>query len=134
MQFNIVNPGTSSKAVYTISKDAVTRILSIHESYEDENLLEKGFEPNDNTIIIQAPLKEGNRWEVPGGIREIVAVNANIITPAGNFKECIKIKCQYDDSDSINYEYYQRNVGLVKKEYINNGYRVTSSLKEYTIK
>lgn len=134
VQFNIVNPGTSSKAIYTISEDAITRILLEHESYEDENLLEIGFEANDNTIILRTPLKEGTTWEVPGGTREIVAVNANIITPAGNFTDCIKIKCLYDDSESINYEYYQRNVGLVKKEFIDNEFKVTSSLKEYTIK
>lgn len=134
VQFDIVNPGTSAKAIYTISKDTITRIFLEHESYEDENLLEMGFEANDNTIILKTPLKEGTAWEFPGGTREIVEVNANIITPAGNFTDCIKIKCQYDDSESINYEYYQRNVGLVKKEFIDNEFKVTSSLKEYTIK
>lgn len=134
VQFNIVNPGTSSKAVYTVFQDAITRVLLISESYEDENLLETGFEANDNTIIIKGPLKKDNLWKVPGGTREIVEVNANVITPAGNFKDCIKIKCLYEDSNSINYEYYQRNVGLVKIEYIQDEYKVTSTLKEYTIK
>lgn len=134
VQININNGGTSSKAVYTISQDAITRILLVHESYEDENFLEMGRDTNDNTIMIKTPLKTGTKWEVPGGTREIVEVNTNIITPAGNFTDCIKIKCLYDNSNGINYEYYQKNVGLVKKEFIENEFKVTSSLKEYTIK
>lgn len=132
-QFKINNGATISKAIYKISPDNITRILQIFESYDDENLLEKGFDANDNTIIIKTPLEIGTNWEVPVGTREIVGVESNIITPAGNFTDCIIIKCEFNETEGIMYEYYQKGVGLVKSEYILDDFKIISSLQKYNI-
>ncbi|HZK44469.1 MAG TPA: hypothetical protein VFC73_09350 [Syntrophomonadaceae bacterium] len=133
VQFAINNSGTSSKAIYTISDNAITRVLLIHESYDDENLLETDYEPNDDTIMIKLPFQVGNKWDVPNGSREIVDTESNIITPAEYFTDCIKIKCEFNESEGYSYEYYQKDVGLVKTEYIHDDYKINSTLKKYFI-
>lgn len=123
------NGGTVSAAVFEISGDAVTRIFSRGEEYDGTNYLDE--QPSQSVVILKAPLKAGTKWEVPGGTREIVDVDATVDTPAGRFGDCIKVKIT--DSD-ITYEYYKDGVGLVMREFISGDTRVTSTLEKFTVK
>jgi len=126
------NGGTSITSVYKVTNNSVIRIYSEPESYNPDNLLEKGFTSNDSTIILQAPLKTGTTWQLPDDRQaEIIDTDVTINTPAGDFSSCLKIKVS--GSDYHIFEYYCKQVGLVKREYISGDFLVTSTLKEYTI-
>jgi hypothetical protein len=107
------NGGTSSAAVFKTSPDAVTRIFFMGEAYGEDNFI--NTEPKENIIILKAPLQVGTKWEEPNGTREIVDINAKVDTPAGTFEECIKVKITSEDSTL--YEFYKKDIGMVKREF-----------------
>ncbi|HEX3032366.1 MAG TPA: hypothetical protein VHS59_09020 [Bacillota bacterium] len=119
------NGGTVSAAVFKTTKDSVTRIFFMGEAYGEKNYLQE--KPNENIIIIKAPLKVGTKWEEPNGTREIVDVAASVYTPYGSFNDCLRIKITAKDSTL--YEYYKKGVGLLKREFISGETTVTSRLK-----
>jgi len=123
------NGGTVRAIVYQVSVDAVTMIYSMGEAYESGSLLT--VEPTENVMILQAPLTVGATWEEPNGVREIVAVDAAVDTPAGKFTDCIQVKITYSDS-TLN-EYFKQGVGMVKREFQSGETVVTSTLKKYQI-
>lgn len=122
------NGGTVSASVFKITSDAVTRIYFLGEAYEQTNFLNSN--PNENIIILKAPLQIGTKWTEPNGTREIIDLNATVDTPAGNFSECLKVKIVNENSTL--YEYFKKGVGMVKREFISGDTKVTSSLKKYT--
>lgn len=107
------NGGTVSQSVFRITLDDVTRIYFVGEAYGDANYLKST--PNDNAVIIKAPIKVGTKWIYKTATREIVDVSASINTPAGKFTGCLKIKIS--EQYSTIYEYYASGVGLVYKEF-----------------
>lgn len=131
-QLREANGGTVSSSVYQVSDQVVTRVFTRGESYISTNMLDNGFSPNDNTIIIQAPLQKGNSWHSDDNInREIVTLSATIDTPAGQFKNCLHIRMA--SAGSITNEYYAKGVGLVKREFVSGGETISSTLEKYTI-
>lgn len=96
-------------------------------------MLESGFTANDQTVILKSPLKKGTVWKNDKETREIAAIDAQVDTPAGNFSDCLKIKITNADSTSIVYQYYAAGVGMVKREFIDGDFIVTSTLQEYNI-
>lgn len=124
------NGGTVSTAIYEVTGDAVTRIFSRGEDYQNDNQLDQPA--NDNTVILKAPLQVGNKWQTQGGDREIVSMNALVSSPAGQFKDCIKVKVA--GRDSTIYEYYHQGVGMIRREFVSQDAEVSSTLKSYTIK
>lgn len=129
-QFREDNGGTVSAAVYEITNDAVTRVFFAGEMYGDDNVLNRP--PNDATVILRAPLKEGTKWGSKGAVREITGLKKPVETPAGTFENCIEVTISSENSTV--YEYYARNIGLVKRQFASGGYQVTSSLEAYDIK
>ncbi len=121
------NGGTVSASVYQITPEAVTRKFFLGEAYDETNYLKN--EPNQNLIIIESPLEVGTKWNDPNGTKEIVDIKASVDTPVGNFTDCLKIKIP--NQGSIVYEYYKEGIGLVKREFISDGNKITSSLKKY---
>ncbi|MDX9870928.1 MAG: hypothetical protein RBT41_00735 [Clostridia bacterium] len=127
------NGGTVSAAVFEISDDAVTRVFFQGESYEDENFLEE--ESAEKVIVIKAPLEAGTTWEEPNGTRKIISVNETVTTPAGEFKDCLKIEVA--NGNSTIYEYYKAGVGLIMSQFSSNeapDEKITSLLESYDIK
>ncbi|MCR6545792.1 hypothetical protein [Dehalobacterium formicoaceticum] len=124
------NGGTVSALVYEVTEDTITTIYSQGESYENENFLDA--EPNDDLIILKTPLEVGTKWETKDGTREIIDLNASLDTPAGKFDQLIKVEIIYPDSTM--YEYYKAGVGLIKREFLSEGFEVTSTLEKYEIK
>lgn len=124
------NGGTASAAVFKTSPDAVTRIFFMGEAYGKDNFL--NTEPKENIIILKNPLQVGTKWEEPNGTREIVDMSAKVDTPAGSFDECIKVKIS--SKDSTLYEFYKKDIGMVKREFKSGDTVVTSSLRKYVKK
>lgn len=124
------NGGTVSAAVFKATEDTILRTFFQGEEYNETNLLDR--ESNENLIILKAPLKAGTKWEVPGGVREIVETNATVDTPAGKFEECIKVSIKLENS--VMNEYFKAGVGMVKREFESEGMKVTSTLEKYEIK
>ena len=129
IQIQEINPATSVAAVYTITDKAVTRVYFTGEKYDQENLLQKA--DNDQTIILQTPLRKGTKWTTKKGQREIQSVSETVETPAGTFKNCLKIVIK--EAGSTSYEYYCNNVGLVKREFKTPDMQVSSILKNYQV-
>lgn len=124
------NGGTVMATVIEATDTAVIRVFSRGEAYGDENYLEN--QPNESTILLQKPLKVGTRWEIEEGTKEITDTEATVDTPAGEFNDCIAVTGKIGESTIV--EYYKAGIGLVKREFNSEGYRVTSSLKKYEIK
>jgi len=124
------NGGTVSAAIFNTSTDTVSRIFFMGEAYGQENFL--NTEPKEDIIILKSPLQVGTKWEEPNGNREIVDMNAKVDTPAGIFDECIKVKIS--SKDSTLYEFYKKDIGMVKREFRSGDTVVTSSLKKYVKK
>jgi len=123
------NGGTISMSVYNITRDAVTRIFFIGEAYENNNYLEST--PNENIIILKNPLEVGTRWEEKNAVREITDTKASINTPSGSYTNCIKVKITYENS--VVYEYFKEDTGMVHREFVSERSTVTSSLKDLKI-
>jgi hypothetical protein len=124
------NGGTVSMAIFETTDSAVIRIFFKGESYEKENLLDR--KPNDSLTIIKAPLKVGTSWIDQKSTREIVALDAKVTTPAGEFTDCLKIKAA--EGNSTLYEYYKKGIGLIKREFHVDDMIVSSQLEKYEVK
>ncbi|MHB1421399.1 MAG: TapB family protein [Bacillota bacterium] len=128
------NGGTDITRIYKTTDEAVISIFNMGESYTRENMLNQ--KPNENTTILMSPLVKGTKWIGKNVEREIVDTSATVETPAGVFKDCLKVTVinREQGVDSTVYEYYAKGVGMVKEEFIFSGeIAVTSSLKAYHI-
>ncbi|MFZ5645330.1 MAG: hypothetical protein ACOY46_17295 [Bacillota bacterium] len=121
------NGGTVSAMIFEVTDNAVTRIYNQAEMYDRNNLLD--LKPNDNTVILKGPLDVGTKWNETGGQREIVDTNAAVDTPLGVFDKCVKVKIT--GQHSTVFEYFKREVGMVKREFFSEGNEVSSVLKEF---
>ncbi len=132
-QFKEDNGGTVSMSIYTSSDAQIKRVFIRGESYENKNLLSE--KDNDATILLKMPLKAGNSWASTKDKREIMELDATVATPAGKFDHCIKVKISPVPSSSaaITYEYYAKDVGLVKREFISGKDKISSTLEKYQI-
>lgn len=132
-QLYIDNGGTVATKIIEITDDAVTQLYFEGEQYEQENLLEKGFNSDEKEVLIKTPLQAGTIWNNQGSSREIMSLEENVETPAGTFADCLKIKITQPDSTAVVYEYYAPGVGLVLREFIDGEAKVISVLKGYAI-
>lgn len=132
-QTYVDNGGTVVAEVFQVDDAAITRVFFAGEKYEQENMLESGFTSNDQTVILKSPLEKGTVWKNDTETREIVAIDAQLNTPAGNFSDCLQIKITNPDSTSIVYEYYAAGIGMVKREFIDGEFIITSTLQEYNL-
>lgn len=126
--------GTNLAQVVEIKKERIRIIRRQEEFYEKKSLL-KDKEPTMNLVLLEAPLKKGATWEDDFFQREIVAVDEVVTVPLGTFHAVVVVKVVGEHSSF--YEYYAKNMGLIKRETIfTNETRqnpVVSSLKEVTI-
>ena len=123
------NGGTVSVSVFTMNEDEIVRIFFQGEEYEEKNFLNE--EPNESLIILKSPIKVGTKWGMINGTREIVDTDATVNTPIGEFKNCIKVEITYENSTV--HEYFKDGIGMVKREFISEDTKVTSTLEEVNI-
>ncbi len=121
------NGGTTSSSVFEVTDQALVRRYFQGEAYEDTNFLDR--ESNEQLEVLKAPIKVGTRWGPAANEREIVKTDATVPTPAGVFRDCLKVKIS--NPDSVVYEYYKQGIGLVKREFISGDTQVIQTLEEY---
>lgn len=119
------NGGTVVAMVFEVTDEAVTRIFYQGEVYNPKNLLD--LQPNENIIILKAPIEVGTKWKESNYEKEIIDINASVDTPLGVYQNCVQIRISGEHSTL--YEYYKSGVGLVKREFISEDTRVNSILK-----
>ena len=124
------NPGTDMVLVYEITRDRVVLLYS-QEGYEDENILDR--EPNRNDIILQGPIEEGVTWQVGERTYIIKDTATTVETPAGTYRDAVMVHSTFEGSDHVINQYYVNLIGLVKSEFIADGQKIESLLKEYTV-
>lgn len=71
------------------------------------------FEPGERETLIAEPIAVGTKWVIPGGIREITALNKRVSFP-NNFGEfsVLEVTTNYANK-SVMVQQYMKNVGLV---------------------
>lgn len=124
------NGGTVSASVFKVTEKEIIRIFFQGEEYDEENFLNQ--QSNDNLVVLKTPLSVGTKWETSRDIREIEEINSAVDTPAGKFEGCIKVSIKSENSTM--YEYFKAGIGMVKREFISEGMKVTSTLEKYEIK
>lgn len=120
------NGGTVSSSVYHFTDNEITCVYFKGEEYNKENVID--MTSNCNVIILKAPLVVGNSWTSGNGTREIVSIDASVITPLGEMTECIMVKIT--DENSYTYEYFKKDIGLIKREFHSGETIISSTLEE----
>jgi hypothetical protein len=132
-QVTIDNGGTVIANVMEENKDSIVNTYRSGEAYNSENILDKPS--NINIIILQMPLEKGNFWISEENHYEIVDTEADVVVPAGEFKDCIAVKVTFKDQTSNMIYYYKREIGMVQSEFrTDEGDLITSKLKRYELK
>lgn len=128
------NGGTVATRVVESTASYVKVVYMQGEDYQPQNLLERGFTANTEDILLRAPVQTGTSWPASNiTVKQIVAVNFTVTTPAGRFENCVQVK--QPGQDFTIYQYYQKGVGMVKQEFITADNEIISStLKRYEIK
>ncbi|KUO60468.1 MAG: hypothetical protein APF84_06315 [Gracilibacter sp. BRH_c7a] len=129
----MVSSGTVTANRYVVTDESIIHNYREHESYDNTNILDSP--PNFDGTLLKLPLEVGNSWISGGNDCEIFSINSTVQVPAGTFTDCVVVKTTYKDSSNSSFQYYQKNVGLVKSEYVmENNEKIESLLKEYTIR
>jgi len=134
VQIHDNNGGTELATVYKVEEEMVSIISRQEEFYSDDNLLpgiDENTEPEE--IILKAPLIKGTSWETNEKRMEIVEIGLELEVPAGKFFDVIKVKDYLIDRENemVNYRYYAKNMGLIKRESIGDNFKVISELEAY---
>lgn len=132
--------GTVVARVFQCLPDEIRLVRMEPEFYEVLNLIPSVFEEQQEAaVILQSPLVVGSVWEErPERYREITAVHQVMTVPAGTFYDVIEIRITSTESDlnTYNYEYYAKNIGLIKRVFVTEidgqEYAVSSYLKHLT--
>lgn len=131
VQLQVNNGGTKVGMVYQYKDGKLMVVYSQEELYEEENLLEK--ENQMEEVILAEPIEVGNSWTAQGQKFEIISLKEKVVTPAGEFDDCIKITAKADESEDINNLYYKPGLGLVKQEFIVGESKIVAELEEYKV-
>lgn len=115
--------GTNLARVVECTENELRVIWSEEEFYDEHSLLNPvPSEGNsdgraENLILLKAPLKKGNFWVDEAFKREIIKVKQVVSVPLGSFHDVVVVKVESLENDNIvRYEYYAKNIGLIKQE------------------
>lgn len=125
VQQRVDNGGTVIARVYEVKDGKITRLLNRGEMYDSENLLS---EKDEEEIILMEPLEEGTSWSLEdGSVRQITNISSKVSTTIGEYEA---IEVMTERLNSINIDYYAKNVGLVKSVFNSEGFEVSSTLSK----
>lgn len=136
--------GTNLVQILTYDQELIQVIWVEEEFYAGKNILdpkilaERTSGRTENLILLKAPLVPGTSWADSRFQREISAIDQVITVPAGTFHDVLVVKAQNPETkDYVQYEYYAKNIGLIKREsiFIENGetYGIVSSLRRLNV-
>ncbi len=116
--------GTNLAQVVAYGPGELKVIYSEEEFYEQASLLDgaaRQGRPQGRAvelILLKAPLQVGNTWSDQHFQREIAAVGQVVEVPLGTFYDVVVVRSTSKDApDSVHWEYYAKNVGLIKREF-----------------
>lgn len=133
--------GTNVVSIMELTPLELRVVWSGEEFYEKRNLLgpwvkkEHTLLPGreESLIPLKAPLEVGKQWSDSGFEREIYQVNRQVTVPLGTFSDVVVVKSTPIDGDGVVYEYYAKNLGLIKRQSHYNTLIVTSSLAQLEV-
>ena len=132
VQLKRANPGTALALIYEVTEDSITRVFSEEGFYEEKNLL-AAFKENQREIILKRPFRVGTTWSADERTYTIVETNATVATPAGTFKDCLKVHSTFKAGEHEIFQYYAPNVGMVKSEFRAKESKIIAELREYKV-
>jgi hypothetical protein len=121
--------GATVGILYSVTAGAVTRLIR-KELAEDRDLLTAPAE--ENVVVLKAPLVIGTTWTNGTETRSIISTGVVLEVPAGTFQDVIKVQVTIQGQTAQTFEYYARDVGLVKVEYVSGETRIVSDLKLFS--
>lgn len=135
--------GTNLALVVEHHPQKLTVIWSEEEFYEEESLLDAEYRASRGRghavelVLLSAPLVVGHTWSDQRFQREIVAVDQVVAVPLGVFYDVVVVKSTNPEAPEMElYEYYAKNVGLIKRESLfpsdGKTYSVVSSLRSFS--
>jgi len=112
IQLRNINPGTTSVVVYALKEGVLRKVFQQGEVYYRYDYTTQS---NQDEILLQEPIEEGNSWTLQDGSkRTITNVAKEISLPAGKYTA---LEVTTEKADSIMQEYYVQEMGLVKQEF-----------------
>lgn len=131
------NGATSAVYVYEVGAKQIVQLTSeLGKTGEKNTLPSVAKNKPAEEVILKNPIKAGTSWTSGEWKREIVGTDETVTVPAGTFYHVIKVKLNQKKSKrpSDNYEYYAEHVGLIMREYNNEGTKITGKLAAYGMK
>lgn len=123
--------GTVMAKVYRVEPDAVRLIYAQEEAYGDSDML--SAPPNQDQIVLKAPLMAGTTWSNGAERRTIVDDKARVETPGGIYSNCLEIESRSQGSTAVIREFYCPRIGLVERIYQDGDFTVVSYLTDHTV-
>jgi hypothetical protein len=126
IQLRTNNGGTVVVEVLENEAGELRRLYTRGECYYREDLTNtNNLKPE---ILLKEPLVKGTSWTLSDGRKRYISeVDKEIQTPMGTYKA---IEVTTENDKDITHDYYVKNVGMVKNEFISNGQTITSTLEK----
>lgn len=129
IQQRISNGGTVVSKVYQITEDSLIKTYAREETYFRENFLDTTS--GDPEVLLMTPLEVGTRWTLSDGrVRSILSTDAKVSVPLGNYTALQVITEDPKNASNTTYDYYVKDIGLVKTVFLMGESEISSSLKE----
>lgn len=126
IQFRVDNGGSQLVEVVRKNDNNLSKNLSRGEVYYRENLTSK--EDSNKDIILMDPISKGTSWTTSENESRIITdVEVEISTPIGTF-DTVEVTTKGDYANTK--EYYAKEVGLVKRIYIQDDEEIISTLSK----
>lgn len=99
--------------VLQIRDGVLSCVLTLSDLFYMHNFTDRIGETSE--ILIAEPIVVGNQWPVPGGTREITALEKHMPVPIGSYA-ALEITTNFNNG-ARQVQYYMKNVGLVADYY-----------------
>jgi hypothetical protein len=127
IQLRTNNGGTVMVEVLENDAGELRRLYTRGECYYREDLTNtNNLKPE---ILLKEPLVKGTSWILPDGRKRYISeVDKEIQTPMGPYK-AIEVTTESEKDKDLTHDYYVKDVGMVKNEFISNGEIISSTLE-----
>lgn len=126
IQIRNINPGTTLAKVYEIQNGELRLITSKEEFYYRENILDSTSKSYD--VLIKEPIEKGTTWTNKEGLKRYISnTEAKVTTPSGEY---IAVEVTTEGKDYKIFDYYVKNIGLVKTVFKTGDSSIESNLEK----